>query len=404
MKYIVEVLLLTLVILLTTISSYAAETQLTQVNKKQLEERVQERLKKSSVDLREDVNDLFLLADIYANEGDDEEAVRLYQKALSVNAWRLEYQLKLANLLKKSVNKSPAAEKAKTVYQYAEEENLIEEAKKFLLELGEYPEEKAIKSQTLAKNIEIIIVPIGKVNQKLLKEAKDDLQEKMGIRCSVSEETLDIGKIARSFVDKYLTKIVERIESQLPQEQFQALLSELNLSKTVLEARDAKIKFIDAFFKKVGLSQEEIGQFHSRVKKLENEGQYDTERLLTELKKVFKATKKPTIKGYLGITEADIFTKDYNFVYGWAGSGYGVMSYHRFKAVFTKEPPNRPRLLNRTIKQAISSSFFILGIPRCSTPTCARAYPHNLTEHDQKGIEICPWCKEQLSSLIDKNN
>ena len=83
---------------------------------------------------------------------------------------------------------------------------------------------------------------------------------------------------------KYLTKIVERIESKLPQEQFQALLSELNLSKTVLEAHEPKIKFIDAFFNKIGQPQEKIEQFHSVVKKLENEGQYDAQRLLTELK------------------------------------------------------------------------------------------------------------------------
>jgi len=404
MRYFTKITLLTAAVLLTLILCYKAGAQLTEVNKEQLEERVKEHLKEANGDLREKVDDLFLLADIYAGEGNDEDAIKLYQKALSVNAWRLEYQLRMAKILNKRGEKSQAAEKARIVYQYAEERNLIEEAEQFLLELGEYPEEKAIQSQTLAKNIEITIVPIGKVNQKLLKEVKDGLQGKMGIRYSVSEETLDIGKIDRSFVDKYLTLIVERIESQLPQEQFQVLLSELNLSKTVLEARRPKIKFIDAFFRKIGQPQKEIEQFHNRVKKLENEGQYDTERLLTELKKAFRATKKPTIKGFLGITEADIFTKDYNFLYGGAWSGYGVMSYHRFKAIFNEEPPNRPRLLKRTVKQGISSSFFILGVPRCTSPDCARAYPHNLTEHDQKGIELCSWCKEQLSSCKKQNN
>ena len=140
------------------------------------------------------------------------------------------------------------------------------------------------------------------------------------------------------------------------------------------------------------------------MQEVQNKGQYDTKRLLTELKKEFRATKKPAIKGYLGITEADIFTKDYNFLYGSSGSGYGVMSYHRFRAVFNEEPPNRPRLLKRTAKQGISSSFSILGIPRCSTPTCVQGYPNSLTEHDQKSIEICPGCKEQLSSFKKDND
>ena len=145
------------------------DTQPIQIDRDSLEKRVKEHLKKSNVDMRKEVDDLFLVADIYADEGNDEDAIKLYQKALSVNAWRLGYQLKLAKILKKRGEKSQAVEKARTVYQYAEEGNLIEEAKKFLLELGEYPEKKAIKSQTLAKNIEIIIIPIGKVNQKLLK-------------------------------------------------------------------------------------------------------------------------------------------------------------------------------------------------------------------------------------------
>jgi len=375
-----------------------------QVDKELLEERVKEHLKETNVDLRGEVDDLFLLADIYVDEGNDEDAIRLYQKALSVDVWRLEYQLKLAKILNKRSEKSQAAEKARTVYEYAEEGSLIEEAKQFLLELGKKPDEKMKESHTLAKNIEVIIVPIGKLNQKLLREVEESLEEKMGIQYSVSEKNLNVGKIDRSYVDEYLTKVVERIEVQLPQEQFKSLLSELNLSKTALESRDSKKEFIHAFFKKIGLSQEEIDQFHSLVKKLENEGQYDSERLLTELQKVFKATNKPTIKGYLGITEADIFTKDYNFLYGWARQGYGIISYQRFRSDFTEEPPNRPRLCNRTVKQGISSSFFILGIPRCSTPTCARAYPHSLTEHDQKSIEICRWCKEQLSSLINKYN
>lgn len=404
MRYFTKITLLALAVLITLILSYKAGAQPTEMNKEQLEERVKEHLKEGNVDLREKVDDLFLLADIYADEGNDEDAVKFYQKALSVNAWRLEYQLKLAKILNKQSKKSQVIEKAKTVYKYAEEESLIEEAKRFMLELGEYPKEKAIKSQTLAKNIEIIIVPIGKVNQKLLKEMKDDLQEKLGIRYSISEEILDVGKIDRSFLDKYLTKIIEHIESQLTQEQFQAMLSELNLSKTVLEARDPQIKFINAFFKKIGQPRDEMKQFHNQIKQLENKGQCDTERLLTKLKRAFKATKKPTIKGYLGITESDIFTKDYNFLFGWARPGYGVMSYHRFRAVFNEEPPNRPRLLKRTVNQGISSSFFILGIPRCTSPNCARAYPHSLTEHDQKGMELCSFCKEQLNSCKKENN
>jgi len=106
------------------------------------------------------------------------------------------------------------------------------------------------------------------------------------------------------------------------------------------------------------------------------------------------------MKGYLGITEADLFTRDYNFLYGWGGPGHAVMSYHRFTAAFNKEPPNRPKLLERAVKQALSSTFYILDIPRCTSPACARAYPHSLAEHDQKTADLCNDCKRALALSI----
>lgn len=250
-------------------------------NKEQLQALVEEHLKGSNVDLRGNVDDLFSLADLYMDEGDQEKASDLYEQALKVDGWRLEYQLKYANLLEKRGYKDQAIEKAKIVFQYAEDEELIEKAQELFSELGELSDNETIMSQTPASDIEIIIVPIGEINQKLLTEIKSSLQEKMGIRYSISEKMLP------------------------------------------LEAIDRPYNYASP-----------------------NKGQHNTEKLLDELKKSFKTTEDSNIKGYLGITEADIFTKDYNFLYGWARNGYGVMSYHRFRAAFTKEPPNRPSSLS----------------------------------------------------------
>jgi len=79
------------------------------------------------------------------------------------------------------------------------------------------------------------------------------------------------------------------------------------------------------------------------------------------------------------------------------------MSYHRYTAAFNEAPPNRPRLLERTIKQAISTTFYILDIPRCTSPACARAYPHSLVEHDQKPIDLCNDCTRALARAIARN-
>lgn len=382
-----------------------AEDNTSKVDRKKLEERVRELLKLDRITFRKYVNEVFLLADIYASEGRDKEAINLYQQALEVDAWRLEYQLKLARLLQKCGDTNQALEKAKIVYQYAEDEDLIKGAEEFLSSLGiKLTDEKDVKPAKIVKSIEIIIVPVGKVNKRLLSELKNELEARMGIRFSIIEKELDPGKIDRTFADQYLTGIVERIKSRITPIEMKELLSRSNLKAEDLKTYKGKLKFIEAFFDKIGLSEDGLKEFHDCLKKYESQRQYNADRLNEGLEQVFVLNKGSSIKGYLGITEEDIFSSDYNFLFGWARPGYGVNSYHRFRAVFNGEPPNRQRLVKRMLKQAISSSFAIFGIPRCTTPTCARAYPQDLTEHDQKSDEICPWCREKLNAYIRNNS
>lgn len=46
--------------------------------------------------------------------------------------------------------------------------------------------------------------------------------------------------------------------------------------------------------------------------------------------------------------------------------------------------------------QAFSSTGNIIGIERCTTASCARAYPHSLEEHDKKDDILCEICKQNL--------
>jgi len=96
---------------------------------------------------------------------------------------------------------------------------------------------------------------------------------------------------------------------------------------------------------------------------------------------------------YLGITSVDIYAKDYNFLFGWANRSGGIMSYRRFTAAFNNDIPNQDRLIKRTLMQCLSSVGHIYGIKRCTNPTCARAYPNSLSEHDAKNGTLCSECE-----------
>ena len=381
--------------------SVVAEDQKPQDQRAALEARVKEVLQEDNVSRRGHIDVVFELADQYANEGNDPEAIRLYQEALQVDSWRLDAQLKLARLLHKHGDVTQAIDKAKTVAQYAEDDESIREAEQLLTEcgVGAVTESGAGLSAATSQT-EIVLVPIGRVNRRLLNEVRTTLQAKLGIAYSISETVLDPGTVDRSYADHYVATLVEAIRSSITPEVRKKVQGVDDLLTMDVSTFPGRVSFIERFLEKTGRG-EEIADFRKTVKDLEGHGQFDAARLLKILESRYPLGTRPAVKGYLGVTEEDLFYGNNEFVFGWAGKGSGVMSYRRFLAVFHEEPPNRPRLRDRTAKQMISSSFYMLGIPRCTSPTCARAYPHSLTEHDQKSVELCAWCKERLQAVLN---
>ena len=104
----------------------------------------------------------------------------------------------------------------------------------------------------------------------------------------------------------------------------------------------------------------------------------------------------------LGITPCDLFGGTSNYLFGAASTGkfLGVVSLHRFRAAFNDEAPKRERFTERLLKQSLSTIGFMLGVPRCNTPECARAYPQSIAEHDQKPATLCPTCRAGFEAAL----
>ncbi len=107
---------------------------------------------------------------------------------------------------------------------------------------------------------------------------------------------------------------------------------------------------------------------------------------------------------YLGITSVDIYARDYNFLFGWANRLCGIMSYCRFTADFNDDIPNQERLVKRALMQSQSSVGLIYGLKRCTDPTCARAYPNSLSEHDAKKGTLCSECRKNFRTTFGQQN
>lgn len=136
---------------------------------------------------RAHLRDIFDLAGIYAAEDNLKEAITFYEKGLKIDGWRWEEQLILARLLYRAGSPKEASDRVNLVYQYAEEPPLIGKAEEMMRAMGINPREMQPRqaAQVPAQPVEVLLVPMGKINLRLLEEVRDELQAKTGLTYSI---------------------------------------------------------------------------------------------------------------------------------------------------------------------------------------------------------------------------
>jgi predicted Zn-dependent protease len=344
---------------------------------------------------------VFQLAQLYEAEGDNAQALKVYEAGLRADANNLDNHLRYAKLLSKMNKKQEAVSAMRIVYDMAELEPLIEEAENFLRKAG-------VNIQGAARHlpdnaIKIAILPLGNPNPRIVSAVSELLEKKMGLSFPILERE-DIGTSdwdrSREFVRNYIDWMKSRISSQ----QFEQMKDDLGYKNNSLDSYEDRKQFIYSFFNKLGTKGEEMKkEFDEMILKMSSEGVYDIHHIANKMKKDHPLmAHDPKIQGYLAITDKNICEGEGNWRFGGAYTGYGVVSYSRFTAEFTKEPQNRTRLITRTFKQAMSGANFILGIARCNNPNCVRAYPHSLDELDKKPVDLCPLCQDALDQHKSK--
>jgi len=242
------------------------------------------------------------------------------------------------------------------------------------------------------KDLTIIIVSFGKIRKRLIKEAVEQLSNIIKINYIFSEDVLPIDKpnriiLADDEVENHIIELVHWSFEGHPRQN--EMINKVRLKLKKLN-KTGKIEYIKKIFIKANEKKEIIDELIERLNNITTLEQYDADILISKLGNKYKYNSA----GYLAITEKDIYDDENNFLFAKSVFGrYSVLSYKRFLASFNNESPNRKRLINRIVKQMITSSFFILDIPRCTTPDCVRAYPNSLDEHDKKNMELCDECK-----------
>jgi len=361
-----------------------------------LEARVATLLEGDDVQLRAHVADVFELAQRHAQGGEAAEAIRLYRRGVKVAAGDLDAQLALAHLLQTTGATDEAVAKARMVAERAETEEQITAAEALLARLGA-PAAPATAPPAISPNVEITLVPLGNPSDRLLRTVRDRLRAYLGINFVITDQTMALGSPDRTWATPYVAQLYRSVYEALSPSQIEQIEDELDLGEDDLTEETNRLRFIRATLDKEGESGKTArAKLSATLRDLRSHPQYDTSRLLAEMRRRFPLPLSETNKGYLAVTEADIYEDDDHFRFGASLPRYAIVSYHRFSAAFNHDYPNRPRLIERTFKQAVSSTMFVLGFPRCDDPNCVRVYPHSLAEHDAKPALLCGNCRQTL--------
>jgi len=374
---------------LIKVSAQQDTTPREELSIKDLETIISDAEKQGNVGARSHIHQYWQLADLYLKNKDYQNAYNIIIKGLKLDSWNYKYQ-KIASEIE-IMNQ----EYEKAYYRL----NFIVNN---LSELGDIYNEslQQIKNINIAKSdltpinlpgYYVYIATYPDLNSDVIDVLSARVSEEYGIEVKTINVGLKESEVnARDRQLDVYDEIIDDVFLRYSKESIDSFLQQIGVSNDVMYTKEGKRRFVYAL-----LNQNDDGRRYWEVIELVK-SQYSSDALLDQLSRRFlNYSNEPRCLGILGVTSNDIYENDYNFLFGWARKGLGVISYARFLL----GNPTDEQFEKRTVMQALSSMGFVIGIPRCTNPTCARAYPNSLDEQDRKDDKLCDECRENLRKL-----
>ncbi|MFX1456399.1 MAG: archaemetzincin family Zn-dependent metalloprotease [Promethearchaeota archaeon] len=167
--------------------------------------------------------------------------------------------------------------------------------------------------------------------------------------------------------------------------------------------------------------ERKLRSFNIKVRVLDmqmdlTESEFNKSRKKFSASKILKLIRKrfPTEKYFriLGVLDKDIYTRNFNFVFGLASmqSGAAVISITRLSEKFYKNTgllyrrhETEKDLEERILKEAIHELGHTFGLQHCNN-LCVMRFSNNLREVDEKLPKFCNSCLISLRKVLNNSN
>jgi predicted Zn-dependent protease len=363
-----------------------------------LEESVAKLDRLGNVEARQYVDLYFELARLYGKYGDTEKSRRALETGLRLDAWRFREQLQLAWLYVEAGELLQAREKANFVLSLSTDDDLRGEGTKLLESIPSPREGEPGGERVTLWQKTLYLLPVGEPDNTILQAIRSRTAEEFGIGVQVLEPRALDFMPDRNPRGDFIAACYRSLRHNISEADVQKLRETSGIREKDLETNRGKLRLLRQFF---AGDPGEIQKLEFTVEALP-ETQFDVQAVASVLIKEQRLILEgDQTLGILAVLKDDIYARNYNFLFGWAGQHFGVMSYKRFLTPTASGAISREIILKRAVMQAFSSTGMILGIGRCTTPNCARAYPHSLEEHDRKEDRICSQCRAALNERLE---
>ena len=357
-----------------------------------LEQRVSELDKTFNVDARKYVSVYFELSDAYKSRGEDNKAYEAATKGLRLDSLNMDMQYRAAEYEVANANYDLAYPRLAAILEKSDDKKLVALAQSLMDKIPQSYKDAAVNlfvTPMYEKTLLVVFYPgvedVYKtaITQRIQQEYK----------LTVITQELDIEESKKNIRDSYSDFLSETLENLILGNSPEALantLAYLGIAFDDLEDNETKEFFVKNVFLNSGYTEADWEQL-----KAQYEMQYDANELIVQV--LDNCTTESDCLGILGVTGKDIYSgsPNNNFLFGLSSENVSVMSVNRF----IKGETDKVLAAKRAIMQAFSSTGYIIGIPRCSTPLCARAYPNSLAEQDMKNDVLCPSCVQSINEV-----